>query len=148
MKFGHAMILLLATAAGCTAARIDVKPLAAAPRAMSPRDPASLKTYENRPEGAVAVYDLDAYGDRPEKLDIAARQKAASLGCDGVMVLVRKEAIHADNSAMTGQLNEHHTKPGSHVQLLCMVLPQAEPAAAPAPAATPAPAAAPAPAAQ
>jgi hypothetical protein len=134
MKLGHVMVLLLATAAGCTAARIDVKPLAAAPRAMSPRDPGSLKTYENRPEGAVAVYDLDAYGDLPDKLDVAARQKAASLGCDGVMILARKEAIQADNDATTGQLNEHHTKPGSHLQLLCMVLPHADAAPAPAPA--------------
>ena len=140
MKFGHAMLFLLATAAGCTSARIDVKPLAAAPRAMSPRDPKLLKTYENRPEGAVAVYDLDAYGDLPEKLDVAARQKAATLGCDGVMILVRKEAIHADNDATTGQLNEHHKKPGSHLQLLCMVLPQTEAAPA-APEAAPAPAA-------
>ncbi|HEY0193074.1 MAG TPA: hypothetical protein VGC42_18280 [Kofleriaceae bacterium] len=125
MKFGHVLVLLLATAAGCVTPQVDVKPLAPAPRAMSPRDVAALKTFESRPDGAVAVYDLDAYGDVPAKLDAVARQKAASLGCDGVMLLVRKEAINADNDATTGQLNEHHTKPGSHVQLLCIVTPEA-----------------------
>jgi hypothetical protein len=135
MKYGQVAILLVLSVLGaCAGARIDVKPLAAAPRPMAPRDVQSVKTFESRPDGAVAVYDIDAYGDVKPKLDVAARQKAASLGCDGVMILVRKEAIHTDNDATTGQLNEHHTRPGSHVDVLCMVLPApaSDPDAAPA----------------
>ncbi|HET9625046.1 MAG TPA: hypothetical protein VFP84_26945 [Kofleriaceae bacterium] len=82
-----------------------------------------LKVFQSRPDGAVAVYDIEAYGDVREKLDAAIKQKAASLGCDGTLLLVRKEAVFADNNATTGQLTEHHVQQGSHVEHLCIVLP-------------------------
>ena len=134
------MLVLAAALAACTGPRVDLKTLATAPRPMSPRPVESLKLFETRPEGAVAVYDIEAYGDTREKLDAAIKLKAASLGCDGTMLLVRKQAVYADNTAMTGQLNEHHVQSGSHVEHLCMVLPAPAPEAAPAPAPAPTPA--------
>jgi hypothetical protein len=140
MKHGTLVVVLAAVLGACTGPRVDVKPLVAAPHAMTPRTVEQLKVYQARPDGAVAVFDIKAYGDETAKLDAAVQAKAAALGCDGTLVLVRKEAVFADNSAGTGQLNEHHIEQGSHVEKLCIVLPA--PAATPdaAPAATPAPA--------
>lgn len=134
MKHGHLVVLLAAVLAACTGPRVELKTLAAAPRPMTPRPVEQLKVFQSRPDGAVAVYDIEAYGDVREKLDAAIKQKAASLGCDGTLLLVRKEAVFADNSASTGQLNEHHVKSGSHVEHLCIVLPAPAAEAAPAPA--------------
>jgi hypothetical protein len=123
MKHGHLALVLATALTACTGPRIELKPLATAPHPMTPRPVAQLQVFQSRPDGAVAVYDIEAYGDQREKLDAAIKQKAASLGCDGTLLLVRKEAVFADNNTTTGQLNEHHIQSGSHVEHLCIVLP-------------------------
>jgi hypothetical protein len=130
MKQGHLVLVLAAVLGACTGPRVELKTLATAPRPMTPRPAEQLKVFESRPDGAVAVYDIEAYGDTRAKLDAAIKLKAASLGCDGLLLLVRKQAVYADNNATTGQLNEHHVQAGSHVEQLCIVLPA--PDAAPA----------------
>jgi hypothetical protein len=134
MKTGHIVIALATLLSACSGAKVDVKTLATTPRPLSPRAVESLQKFESRPDGAVAVYDIDAYGDTKPKLDAAVHAKAASLGCDGIMLLVHKAAINAAADNTTGQLNEH-AREGSHVDALCIVLPEATPAAPAAPAA-------------
>jgi hypothetical protein len=134
MKNGH-VVVTLALLSACAGAKVDVRTLATAPRPLSPITPQQLKMFETRPEGAIAVYDIDAYGDTKPALEAAVHDKAASLGCDGIMLLVHKESGgNADPDATTGQLNEHHTRPGSHYDALCIVLPAAATADKTAPA--------------
>lgn len=137
----RALVLALAALLGaCAGAKVDVKTLAASPRPLTPTTVDKLQQFDKRPDGAVAVFDLDAYGDTKPALDTALHAKAASLGCDGIVMLVHKEGGNGQLDATTGQLNDHTTKAGSHLQAVCIVLPHAEPAAAatgPAPAAAP-----------
>jgi hypothetical protein len=137
MKNRH-LVIALAVLSACAGAKIDVKTLATAPRPLAPRPVESLQKFETRPQGAVAVYDIDVYGDTKPALDTALHQKAASLGCDGIMLLVHKEAVNTTADTTTGQLNEHHTRPGSHLNALCIVLPASAPAAPASASTTPA----------
>lgn len=117
------VLALLVT--GCVSASVDVTPLRPSPRALAPRTVETVKILESRPEDGVAVYNLVASGAAKSELEVAVRQKAASLGCDGLVITVRAEPTHATSSATTGQLNDHREAVGGHVTAMCIVLPAA-----------------------
>jgi len=110
------------TLGACVGPTVDVTPVGPVPPGLSPRDPQAVKHFELRPENGVEVYDIEAYGDAKPKLFAAIRQKAANLGCDGLMFSAPAATASLDNAAATGQLNEHHQKPGSHIEAVCIVL--------------------------
>jgi hypothetical protein len=115
-------VVAVAVLSGCVGLTVDVTPVGPVPRGMSPRAPGTVKHFELRPENGVEVYDIEAYGDAKPKLLAAIRQKAASLGCDGLMFSAPAVSAQHDSAAGTGQLNEHHQKPGSHIEAVCIVL--------------------------
>lgn len=115
------ILALLVT--GCVSAAVDVTPLRPSPRALTPRTVETVKILESRPEDGVAVYNLVASGAAKSELEIAVREKAASLGCDGLVITVRAEPSHSTSSAATGQLNDHREAVGGHVTAMCIVLP-------------------------
>lgn len=126
MKSGRTCALLALASAcliGCVSASVDVTPLHPAPRAMAPRTVDTVKILESRPEDGVAVYNLVASGGAKAELETAVREKAASLGCDGVVITVRAEPSHRSSSATTGQLNDHREAVEGHVTAMCIVLP-------------------------
>jgi hypothetical protein len=116
-----ALVMSLGSLGGCVGPTVDVTPVGPAPRVLAPRAPEMVKRFELRPDNGIEVFDLEAYGDAKPKLLVAIRQKAASLGCDGLM-FTAPSAANLDNTAATGQLNEHHQKPGSHIEAVCIVL--------------------------
>ena len=120
MKF--VAVVTLAALSACVGPTVDVTPVGPVPRGLVPRTPETVKRFELRPENAIEVYDIEAYGDAKTKLLAAVRQRAASLGCDGLMFSAPTRATQHDSAADTGQLNEHHQKPGSHVEAVCIVL--------------------------
>jgi uroporphyrinogen-III synthase len=115
-------VAVLVTLCACVGPTVDVTPVGPVPHALSPRAPEAVRHFELRPENGIEVYDIEAYGDAKPKLLAAVRQKAASLGCDGLMFSAPTAASRTDSEAATGQLNEHHQKPGSHVEAVCIVL--------------------------
>ena len=115
-------VVALVALGACVGPTVDVTPVGPIPPAMSPRAPEALKHFQLRPDNGLEVYDIEAYGDAKPKLLAAIRQKAASLGCDGLMFSATSHASPTDSAAETGQLNEHHQKPGSHIEAVCIVL--------------------------
>jgi hypothetical protein len=89
---------------------------------MSARAPQTVKLFELRPDDGVEVFDIEAYGDAKRKLLAAVREKAASLGCDGIMIATSHQRGPDDADAATGQLNQRGRPTGSHVDALCYVL--------------------------
>jgi ketosteroid isomerase-like protein len=123
MRVRHAVIAALVTQGACAAVVVDVSQRHPTPRLLAPRPVETLKTYQVRPDGGVAVYGLQATGEELAEVDLAVKQKAASLGCDGVMVAVREDQKKSIGEALTGKLNEHHEYVSAHIDALCMVMP-------------------------
>jgi len=117
------VIAALVTQSACAAVVVDVSSRHPTPRLLAPRPVETLKTYEVRPDGGVAVYGLQATGEELAEVDLAVKEKAASLGCDGIMVAVREDQKKSMGEALTGQLNEHHEYVSAHIDALCMVMP-------------------------
>ena len=130
------VVALVAALGACVSATVDVTPMHPAPRALAPRTVDSVKILASRPDDGVAVYTLVASGGAKAELETAVKEKAASLGCDGVVITVRAEPTHSSSSAATGQLNDHRESVAGHVTAMCVVLPVAT-ATAPAPAGSP-----------
>lgn len=122
MKFVCVLALFVT---GCVSASVDVTTLRPSPRPLTPRTVETVKILESRPDDGVAVYNLVASGAAKSELEVAVRQKAASLGCDGLVITVRAEPSHSTSSAATGQLNDHREAVGGHVTAMCIVLPAA-----------------------
>jgi hypothetical protein len=122
MKHGY-VVTLLAALGACVGASVEVTPLHPTPRALTPRTIDAVKVLESRPEGGVAVYNLVASGGGKGELEAAVKEKAASLGCDGVVITVRAEPTHSSSEAATGQLNDHRESVAGHVTAMCIVLP-------------------------
>jgi ketosteroid isomerase-like protein len=139
----------LVVLSACNVILVDVRERHPTPRPLWPRPVATIKTYETRPPGGVAVYGLQAAGGDLEEVEGAIRAKAASLGCDGVMISVREEQSVSHGVQLTGKLIEAREYVDAHIDALCMVDPAAvpeicptagrEPTAAPVPAALIAP---------
>ena len=122
MKHGY-VVALLAVLGACVGASVEVTPLHPTPRALTPRTVEAVKVLESRPDGGVAVYNLVASGGGKGELEAAVKEKAASLGCDGVVITVRAEPSHSSSSATTGELNDHRDVVAGHVTAMCIVLP-------------------------
>src|SRR5215510_12767392 len=122
----------LVALSACGRVVVEVSTRHPAPRWLSPRFVEDLKTYEVRPPGGVAVYGLQASGEDKAKVEAAVRQKAASLGCDGIMFTVREDQGVSTGVALTGKLNQAREYVGAHIDALCMVDPSAVPAGCPA----------------
>lgn len=126
---------------GCNVILVDVHQRHPTPRPLWPRPVATVKTYETRPSGGVAVFGLQAAGGDLDEVERAVRAKAASLGCDGIMISVREEQSVSHGVALTGKLIEAREYVDAHIDALCMVDPAAVPeicTAAARPAAAPA----------
>lgn len=117
---------LLALSA-CNVIPVDVSQRHPTPRPLWPRPVATVKTYEARPSGGVAVYGLQAAGGDLGEVEGAIRAKAASLGCDGIMVSVREEHSVSHGVQVTGKLIEAREYVDAHIDALCMVDPAAVP---------------------
>jgi hypothetical protein len=125
MKHGY-VVTLLAALGACVGASVEVTPLHPTPRALTPRTVDAVKVLESRPDGGVAVYNLVASGGGKGELEAAVKEKAASLGCDGVVITVRAEPTHRSSGATTGELNDHRDPVAGHVTAMCIVLPAVE----------------------
>jgi len=119
------VVALLAALGACVGASVEVTPLHPAPRTLTPRTVDAVKVLESRPDGGVAVYNLVASGGGKGELEAAVKEKAASLGCDGVVITVRAAPTHSSSEAATGQLNDHRESVAGHVTAMCIVLPAA-----------------------
>jgi hypothetical protein len=122
MKYGS-VVTVLVVLGGCVGASVEVTPLRPAPRALTPRTVDAVQVLESRPDGGVAVYNLVASGGGKGEMEAAVKEKAASLGCDGVVITVRAEPTQASNGVTTGGLNEHRESVAGHVTAMCIVLP-------------------------
>ncbi len=129
MKHGL-VVTLLAVLGACVGASVEVTALRPAPRALTPRTVDAVKILESRPDGGVAVYNLVASGGGKGEMEAAVKEKAASLGCDGVVITVRAEPTQASKGVSTGGLNERRESVAGHVTAMCIVLPEAAPAPA------------------
>lgn len=125
MRHRHAAAALLVTLAACATSTVEVTPLRPTPRALTARAIEAVQIYPAKPEGGVAVYNLVASGDVGSGLEAAVRQKAAALGCDGLVITVREQPSQTTSSSLTGQLNDHRDLAPGHVTALCVVLPAA-----------------------
>ncbi len=123
MKYGDAVIAAVVLVSACTGPNIQVKSLHPAPRALQPRAVETVQTFESRPDGGVAAYSLEASGSDQVAIEAAVKQRAASLGCDGIMFTVRQDPSQARGDASTGQLNQHREYLAARIDALCMVLP-------------------------
>ena len=123
MRARLAVAAVLVGQSACAAVVVDVSNRHPTPRLLASRPVETLKTYEVRPTGGVAVYGLQASGEELAEVDAAVRHKAASLGCDGIMVAVREDQKKSVGQALTGQLNEHHEYVTAHIDALCVVEP-------------------------
>ena len=121
-KYGL-VLTLVASLTACVGASVDVTPLRPTPRALTPRTVDTVKILESRPDNGVAVYNLVASGGGKAELETAVREKAANLGCDGLVITVRAEPTHTSSGATTGELNDHRDVVAGHVTAMCIVLP-------------------------
>ena len=131
MKYRRVVIATLVALSGCGTVLVDVSSRHPTPRPLWAHPVASLKTYQTRPAGGVAVYGLQASGEDAADVEAAVREKAASLGCDGIMFTVREDQGKSEGVALTGKLNDAREYVGAHIDALCMVDPAAIPEGCP-----------------
>ena len=118
-------VVALATCllAGCVGPSVDVTPLHPAPHAMSPRATAAVQVLTEPPADAVDVYRIEASGGSEETLLSSVKEKAASLGCDGVVITDRTAKRQEATDPGTGALNDHREVTAAHVYAMCVVMP-------------------------
>jgi hypothetical protein len=128
LKFAVAS-LLFAACGGLTT--VDVSPLGKSPHALKPRAVASVQIFKaSPPAGAVEVYLIKVSGGEPAEREAAAREQAAQLGCDG-LVLKNEEGKAVGEDGTTGSLVDHRTMVTAHARAVCVVF-AGDTAAAPA----------------
>lgn len=87
-----ATVLVALFVAGCLQTRITVQPLNPAPRPLTSRSVASVEVFHFAPQrDFVEIARITGRGNDGEGQLEATRQRAAELGCDGLVVL-RDEA--------------------------------------------------------
>jgi ketosteroid isomerase-like protein len=123
---------VLVALCACNIVPVDVSTRHPTPRPLWPRPVATVKTYEARPPGGVAVYGLQASGEDLGEVEVAIRERAASLGCDGILLTVREDQGTSRGVALTGKLNEAREYVPGHIDALCMVDPASIPEICPA----------------
>jgi ketosteroid isomerase-like protein len=111
----------------CNVVPVEVSTRHPSPRPLWPRPLASVKTYETRPPGGIAVYGLEADGEDLAEVDTAIRERAASLGCDGVLLTVRIDQGTSMGVTLTGKLNVAREYENARIDALCIVDPASVP---------------------
>ena len=117
------MLAALAALGGCAVPIVQVNPLHPKPRALWPHGVDLLQLYKSRPAGGIAVYSLEASGEDEPDVEAAVKQRAADLGCDGIMFTVRLDQTVSEGTALTGKLNSAHEYISARVDALCIVVP-------------------------
>ena len=108
---------------GCAVPLVQVNPLHPKPRALWPHGVDTLQLYKSRPAGGIAVFSLEASGEDEPDVENAVKERAAQLGCDGIMFTVRLDQTVSEGSALTGKLNSAHEYISARVDALCVVVP-------------------------
>jgi ketosteroid isomerase-like protein len=117
------VIVVLASLSGCAVPIVQVNPLHPKPHPLWPHGVDTLQLYKSRPAGGVAVYSLEASGEDEPDVEAAVKQRAAELGCDGIMYTVRVDQTVSEGTALTGKLNSAHEYVSARVDALCVVVP-------------------------
>lgn len=117
------VVVALAALSGCAVPVVQVNPLHPKPHEMFSHGVDSLQLYKSRPAGGVAVYSLEASGEDEPDVELAVKQRAAELGCDGIMYTVRLDQTISEGEALTGKLNSAHEYVSARVDALCVVVP-------------------------
>src|SRR5262245_44430539 len=107
----------------CNVIQVDVSQRHPSPHPLWSRPVETVKTYETRPPGGVAVYGLQAQGGDVNEVESAIKAKAAELGCDGIMLLVRADQSISQGVALTGKVGEARQYTEAHIDALCVVDP-------------------------
>lgn len=118
----RAVVVLVALCA-CAVPVVQVHQMHPRPRALWPHGVETLQLYKSRPAGGVAVYSLEASGEDEPDVEQAVKEKAASLGCDGILYTVRIDQKIIDGASLTGKLNSAHEYVSARVDALCIVVP-------------------------
>jgi len=127
MTYRGVVVAGLVALSACNIVPVEVSLRHPSPRPLWPRPVATVKTYEARPPGGVAVYGLQASGEDLAEVEAAIRDKAAGLGCDGIMLIVRADQGTSQGVALTGKLNDAREYVSARIDALCMVDPASLP---------------------
>lgn len=119
----YRQVVALVALSACAVPVVQVNSLHPKPRAMFPHGVDTLQLYQSRPAGGVAVYSLEASGEDEPDVEKAVKEKAAGLGCDGIMYTVRLDQKISEGTALTGKLNSAHEYVSARVDALCVVVP-------------------------
>ena len=117
------VVVALVALSACAVPLVQVNALHPQPRALFPHGVDTLQLYKSRPAGGVAVYSLEASGEDEPDVEKAVKEKAAGLGCDGIMYTVRLDQKISEGTALTGKLNSAHEYVSARVDALCVVVP-------------------------
>ncbi|HTJ44328.1 MAG TPA: hypothetical protein VL463_19625 [Kofleriaceae bacterium] len=116
-------VLIALFVCACVGPSVEVTPLHPAPHALAPRTPEQVTTFPAAPDDGVAVYRIEVSGGSQSELETALKTKAASLGCDGVVITLAPTQAHTSGETQTGALNDHRTVEAARVSALCIVVP-------------------------
>src|SRR5215470_11762493 len=83
------VVAALVALSACAVPVVQVNSLHPTPRALFPHGVDTLQLYKSRPAGGIAVYSLEASGEDEPDVEKAVKERAAGLGCDGIMYTVR-----------------------------------------------------------
>jgi ketosteroid isomerase-like protein len=117
------VVVALVALSGCAVPVVQVNPMHPKPRPLWPHGVETLQLYKSRPAGGVAVYSLEASGEDEPDVEQAVKEKAASLGCDGILYTVRLDQQVSEGTALTGKLTAAHEYVSARVDALCVVVP-------------------------
>lgn len=121
MQFRHGLVAALVTLGAC-APVVEVTPLHPTPRCIMSRAVGSVKVFEQSPDGGVAVYGLIASEGSTDDLHAAIQNKAANLGCDGVVIARSAAGAPRRGEVATGELTAHPEANAERVTALCIVM--------------------------
>lgn len=120
---GLAAAVLALGLAACTGPEVQVTPLRPAPHALAPRAIETVQTYDKAPDDGVAVYRIEVTGGSQAELESALKTKAASLGCDGIVITLAPTAARTQGETSTGALNDHRVIDAAKASALCVIVP-------------------------
>jgi hypothetical protein len=121
MRLGLGVAALALVLSACLGPVIDVTPLHPTPRCLASRTAESVKVFHTRPSTAVAVYGIEASAGDAGELHAAVHNKAASLGCDGILFTDHVRPRTTSSNSATGELNDHREISDEKVLGLCLV---------------------------
>jgi len=119
---GLLVVAVLGSIGACVGPEVKVTTLSPSPRAMAPRAVEAVEVLTAAPtKETVDVYRIDASGGGEGDLMTALRSKAASLGCDAIVVQDTKTPERVQKEQVTGQLIDHRDTTAAHVSALCVM---------------------------